>query len=115
MVADFAVVAESPGRAHVLLSFIEIAFGKVNPAERVPISDQRRDQRNILLGEPVEAEIAQRRSGRRDGGLGVLLGFIQMRAFERELVRNVVPDERRGGEFNGVVKGRESFVVLPEI
>ena len=67
------------------------------------------------VGEAVERNVAQGRSRGRDGGLGVLLGAIEMRIFQRELVSDVVPNQWRGGEFDGVIESGESFVVLTKI
>ena len=41
MVADFAVVAESPGGGDVFFGFVQIAFAEIDPAQRVPVGDER--------------------------------------------------------------------------
>jgi hypothetical protein len=38
-----------------------------------------------------------------------------MRLLQRKLVGDVVPDQRRGREFDRVVEGGEGFVVLAEV
>ena len=44
-----------------------------------------------------------------------MLGAIEVGLLQRKLVGDVVPHQRRGSEFDGVIKGGERFVVLPEI
>ena len=41
MVADFAVVTEFPGGGDIFLGLVEIAFREMDPAQRVPVGDQR--------------------------------------------------------------------------
>src|SRR6266496_6646660 len=115
MVSDLTVMSEGPGGRDIFFGLVEMAFPKLYPAERVPVSDQRWNQRQIFLRKAIEREIAQRRSRRRYGGLGILLGAIQMRLFQRELVGNVVPDKRCGVQFDGMIEGGEGLVVLAEI
>ena len=40
MIADLAVVTETPGGGYVFFRFAEIAFREVHPAQRVPVGDQ---------------------------------------------------------------------------
>ena len=91
MVADLGVVAEFPRRRDVFFGLAQVAFREVYPAQRVPVSDQRRDQRQVFLREAVERDVAQRGRRGRDRGLGILLGAVKMRIFQRKLVGDVVP------------------------
>ena len=70
---------------------------------------------NSCCGEAVERQVAQRGGRGRDGGLRILLRAIQMRFLQRQLVGDVVPHQRRGGELDRVIKGGEGFVVLAEV
>src|ERR1700686_918539 len=115
MITDFAVVPECPGCGDVFLRFVQMAFSELHPAQRVPVSDERGDERQVFLRETVEGNVAQGGSCRGNGRLGVLLGAVEMRSLERELVGDVVPDQRRGVELDGVIKSSERFFVLPEI
>src|SRR4030081_2135929 len=106
MIAHLTVMAQSPGSRNIFLSLVEIALGKMDPTQRVPIGNQRRHEREVLLRKAVERQIAQRRSRGRDGGLGVLLCAVQMLLLQRELVSNIVPHQWRGGDFYRMVERR---------
>jgi len=115
MVADFTVAAESPGGGDVFFGFVQVAFAEINPAERVPISDERWDQRELLRGETIERQIAERGGGSRDGGLGVLLGAVEMRLFSARVGTRCC--SRRAAWRRVRRRGRrcEGFIVLTEV
>ena len=83
MVPDFAVMSERPGGGHVFLSLVEMTLIDMNPAQRVPVGDQRGDQRQIIFRQAIQRNVAQRGRGRRYSRFGVLLRAIQMRLLER--------------------------------
>src|SRR6202022_1229419 len=66
MIAHLAVMAQSPGSRNIFLSLVEIALGKMDPTQRVPIRNQRSHERQVLLRKAVERQIAKRRSRGRD-------------------------------------------------
>src|SRR5215469_1648877 len=111
MVSYFAVVPKRPGCIDIFFSLLEFALGELNPAERIPVGDQRWDQREITLGQAIERHIAQRGSGSGYRRLGVLLSTIEMRIFQRELVSNVVPNQRYRGQLHRMVKGCQRLVI----
>ena len=61
------------------------------------------------MREAIERDVAQSGRGGRNSGLGILLRAVQVRLFQGQLVGDVVPDQRRGAEFDGVIEGRESL------
>src|SRR5207253_8106409 len=88
---------------------------ELHPAQRIPVSDQRGDEGQVFLRETVERNVAQCCGCRGNGGLGVLLGAVEMRSLERELVGDVVPDQRSGVKLDGVIEGGQRLIVLSQV
>ena len=49
MVADFAMLAQSPGGGDIFFGLVEVAFVEINPPQRVPIGDERGHEGQFLL------------------------------------------------------------------
>src|ERR1700692_4979565 len=61
MIADFAVLPKSPGGCDIFFSLVEIALAEINPAQRVPVGNERRNQRQLLLRKTSKSQSAWRR------------------------------------------------------
>src|SRR3981081_676225 len=78
MVAHLCVLTKFPSGCHVLFRLIEIAFGEMDPAQRVPICNERGNEWELLLRETVQRNITQCRGRSRDRRFRILLRAIEM-------------------------------------
>src|SRR5579864_2206604 len=115
MIANLTVMSESPSGGDVFFRGSQIAFGEMHPSQGIPVSDERGDERQFLLCEAIERDIAESGGRGRNCRLGVLLRFIQVRLLQRKLVGDVIPYERRSRKLDGMVEGGQRFVVLAKI
>ena len=61
MIAHLAVLSQAPRRGNIFFRLVEIAFAEIDPAQRVPVRNKRRNQRQLLWRKAVERHIAQGR------------------------------------------------------
>ena len=74
----------------------EIAAVEMNPAQSVPIGGDILNFGEITMREVIDVEVAKRRGGGIDCGLGVGFGFFKIEISLDEIVGDVVPNFGRG-------------------